>query len=135
MKKFLSILFAAVALLSFAACEQSDGDVDAPKPVLTLAAAEVEVAADAVAGEVAYTLENEKEGAEFTFEYEAEWLSAFAAADGKVTFTVAANDGDAREAKVTVKYDVATAEFTVKQAAKAAEEVKYDYEYNQVLFE
>ena len=99
---------------------ENEGGTEEKTPVLTLAAAEVEVAADAVAGEVAYTLENEKEGAEFTFECEAEWLSAFAATEGKVTFTVAANDGDAREAKVTVKYDVATAEFTVKQAAKAA---------------
>lgn len=122
MKKLFYLLLALP--LAFAACDPEPAPEPQPEakdPVLTLTSdATINVAAEGSEVEVTYTLENAKQGVEFTAEYEAEWISNFTYGE-TIKFEVAANDGDAREAKVTFKYDVASMEVTVKQAAKGEE--------------
>lgn len=110
--------------LVFAACENGSEDVDkTPEikdPVLTLtSSAIIEVAAEGGDYEITYTLENPREGVNLTAECAAEWVTELTAGE-KVTFMVAANDGDARETKILVKYDTESFEVAVKQAEKPA---------------
>ena len=63
--------------------------------------------------------------AAFTAESSETWLTATAAAD-KVTLKAAANTGEARSAKVTLKMGEKMAEITVNQAKGAPEEVNYN---------
>ena len=120
MKKLFYLLLALP--LAFAACEP---DTPGPQPEvndpqLTLTSSEIiNLPAEGGQGAIEYTLVNEKEGAEFTAEFEAEWISNFTFGE-TITFDVAANEAtDAREAKVTIKYDVASMEVTVKQAGES----------------
>ena len=88
------------------------------EPVLTLTSeATLEFAAEGGAGEITYTLENAQEGVELTAECAAEWVTDLTAGE-KVTFTVAANDGDARDTKIVVAYGTQKFEVVVKQDAK-----------------
>ncbi|MBQ8366948.1 MAG: BACON domain-containing protein [Alistipes sp.] len=101
------------------------GEEPAPDPVLTLTSNEVmEFTAEGGNGEITYTLENAVEGVELEATCEAAWVSNVTV-DEKVTFNVAANEGEAREAKVVVKYDTESFEVTVKQAAKVVEAPTY----------
>ena len=109
--------------LVFAACEPVDEPTPEPEvkdPVLTLTSKDVmEFSDKGGTGIVSYSLENPKEGATLEATCEADWIENLVAGDN-VVFSVAANDGEARETKVVVTYDVASFEVTVKQAAKAA---------------
>ncbi|MBQ8494113.1 MAG: BACON domain-containing protein [Alistipes sp.] len=97
---------------------------EVPAPVLTLTSdATMEFTAEGGAGEITYKLENAVEGTTLTATCEAEWVKDVAAGE-TVTFTVAANDGDAREAKVVVAYGEQKFEVTVKQAKKAEDPLK-----------
>ena len=123
MKKLFYILLALP--LAFAACEPVDEPTPEPQPevkdpVLTLTSKEViELGAQGGTGFITYTLENAKEGVTLEATCEAEWVENLVAGDN-VVFTVGANEGEARETKVVVTYDVASFEVTVKQAAKTA---------------
>ena len=90
------------------------------EPVLTLTSeATMEFAVEGGFGQISYTLENAVEGVELTATTEAEWISGLVASGGdKVLFTVAANDGEAREAKIAVAYGDLGFEVTVKQAER-----------------
>ena len=111
--------------LVFAACENgsegTDKKPDTPEvkdPVLTLTSdATMEFTAEGGAGEITYTLQNAVEGTTLTATCEAEWVKDVTAGE-TVTFAVAANDGDAREAKVVVAYGEQKFEVAVKQAKK-----------------
>ena len=123
MKKLFYLLLALP--LAFAACEpdtpepQPQPEVKDPQLILTSNSV-MSFKAEGGQGTIEYALVNEKEGAEFTAEFEAEWISNFTFGE-TITFDVAANEAtDAREAKVTIKYDVASMEVTVKQAGKTA---------------
>lgn len=83
----------------------------------------MEFTAEGDEGTITYTLQNAKEGVELTATCEANWVSTPVVGD-TITFTVAANDGDARETKIVVAYDALSFEVAVKQAAKQQEEPK-----------
>ena len=93
------------------------------EPVLTLTSeATLEFEAEGGNGEITYTLENPAEGVELEATCEADWVTNLTVGE-KVTFTVAANEGEARETKVVVAYDEQSFEVAVKQAKKADEPV------------
>ena len=125
MKKLFYLLMCMP--LAFAACvppteePTPEPQPEEKKPQLILTSNDVmNFKAEGGNGTIEYMLVNAKEGTEFTAEYEAEWISDFNYGE-TITFTVAENtDQAAREAKVTIKYDVASMEVTIKQAGKTA---------------
>ena len=114
--------------LAFAACELLPEPKPQPQPnqpKLTLTSSDtLEFSAEGGEAVITYTLENAVEGTELTATCEAAWVKAIAS--DKVRVTVEANEGEAREAKITVAYDTLSFDVTVKQAAKAAKEYLYD---------
>ena len=114
--------------LAFAACELLPEPKPQPQPdqpKLTLTSSDtLEFSAEGGEAVITYTLENAVEGTELTATCEAAWVKAIAS--DKVRVTVEANEGEAREAKITVAYDTQSFDVTVKQAAKAAKEYLYD---------
>lgn len=125
MKKLFFLLF---ALPLFAACTET-GNEPEPQPQpepekkaqLILTSDEVmNFNAEGGQGLIDYTLVNAKEGVEFASECEADWISDFVFGED-ITFVVAKNEGEAREAKITITYAEASMEVTVKQAQKSEE--------------
>ena len=123
MKKLFYLLLALPFVV--ASCEKKEEPAAPVKdPVLTLTSeATMEFTAEGDEGTITYTLQNAKEGVELTATCEANWVSTPVVGD-TITFTVAANDGDARETKIVVAYDALSFEVAVKQAAKQQEEPK-----------
>lgn len=127
-KHLLSLLLALP--LFFVACEP-DKPVD-PTPdkeyaaELTLtSAAEMNFGAEGGEGVITYTakmVEVTREAPEAQVEAtcEADWVTDLTVADN-ITFTVAANEAEARETKVVVTYSDKSFEVAVKQAAKGEE--------------
>ena len=136
-KHLLYLLFALP--LAFVACENTEE----PKPqvekeaVLTLTSeAEMNFGAEGGEGVITYTakmVEVTREAAEPKVEAtcEADWVTDLTVADN-ITFTVAANEADARETKVVVTYSDKSFEVAVKQAAKG-EEPEPEYVMDVVL--
>ena len=87
----------------------------APDPVLTVTKTEVEVLPEGGDSSFTYTLENPVEGVNLEVKADVEWISNLAAADGVVSFTVAANEGDVRQGYITLTYGELQAEVAVKQ--------------------
>ena len=120
--KNLFYLFCALPLL-VVACEQNEEEPKVETPVLALTSeATMEFAAEGGEGEITYTLQNAEEGVELTATTAAEWITDVAVAES-VTFTVAANEGDAREVEIVVAYGEQSFDVVVKQAAAAVEPV------------
>ena len=123
------LFFLLLALpLAFAACQKSSEAIDEPidqDPVLTITSESV-LNFDAQGGEaeITYTLEYATEGAQPTATCEAEWVEV--KVGDKIRVTVAANDGDAREAKIVVTYGPQNIGIAVKQKAKAAKVYLFD---------
>ncbi|MBR4046551.1 MAG: BACON domain-containing protein [Alistipes sp.] len=92
----------------------------APDPVITFEDSEVTVEAEGGVQSVAYTLENPVEGAELVATANVDWISEVAAQDGTLSFTVAQNDGELRNGKITLTYENITAELTVIQLVAGA---------------
>ncbi len=129
-----SLLCLLMALpLFFVACEDPEPGVD--KPAQKEYAAELTLTSDAEMnfeavggeGEITYTAkmvevtrESPAPQPEVEATCEAEWVTDLAVAE-KITFKVAANDGEARDTKVVVTYGDKSFEVAVKQAAKPAE--------------
>ena len=125
--------------LFFVACEDPEQGVD--KPVdkeyvaeLTLTS-EAEMNFDAAGGEgvitytakmVEVTRESPAPQPEVEATCEADWVTNLAVAEN-ITFTVVANEADARETKVVVTYSDKSFEVAVKQAAKQNEEPDPEY--------
>ena len=87
------------------------------EPSLTLkSTSEMSFAAEGGAGEIVYELKNAVAGTELEAEADAAWISDIIVAE-KITFAVAANDGAAREGKITATYGALSFEVKVKQAA------------------
>lgn len=126
--KIKNLFYLLLALpLVFAACNETPDVPPTPeaKPSLTLTSdAVLNFGAEGGEAEITYNLQNPVEGTELTVACEADWVEAVAG--DKVRVTVAANDGEAREAKIVVAYGDLNFEVTVKQAAKAAKEYLYD---------
>ena len=87
----------------------------APDPVLEVATTELEFTYEGGDGTFAYTLENPVDGVELEVKADVEWISNIAAADGAVSFTVAANEDAARKGMITLTYGELKAEVAVKQ--------------------
>ena len=93
------------------------------KPELKITANAVkEFTAEGGNGEFTYELKNAVEGTQLAVECKAEWIKAtLDEKNSKVTYTVAANEGEAREAIITLAYGELKAEALVKQVAKGEE--------------
>lgn len=123
MKKLFYLLLALP--LVFAACEQTEE----PKPqiekeaVLTLTSnATMDFTAEGGKGVITYTAEMKevtREAAPATVEAtcEADWVTDLVVAEN-ITFTVAANEGEARETKIVATFADKSFEVAVKQAKK-----------------
>lgn len=121
MKNLFYLLFALPLLV--VACEPNEEEPKVETPVLALTSeATMEFAAEGGEGEITYTLQNAEEGVELTATTAAEWITDVAVAES-VTFTVAANEGDAREVEIVVAYGEQSFDVVVKQAAAAVEPV------------
>ncbi len=100
------------------------GEYVVKAPAITLSIAGVTVEHDATSGEATVTATN-GDGWAINATTDATWVSNLAYADGKITFTTEANDGDARTATVNVTatkadYEDVTTTFTISQNAKPA---------------
>ena len=97
------------------ATQPAGGDVE---PSLNLtSASEMSFAAEGGNGEIKYELKNPVEGIELTATSEAAWITDITVGQ-TVTFAVAANEAEAREAIVVVAYGDLNFEVKVKQVAK-----------------
>lgn len=111
LNKLLILLLALP--LAFASC---DKNVETKKdPILTLTSNDVlTFDAESGKGEITYTLKNAAKGTELTATCDAEWITDLTASD-KVTFTVMANEDEARETKIVVAYGSQKFEVKVRQ--------------------
>ena len=141
MKKLFYLLLALPMML--AACEEApvneptgpntpdgpDGPdvpvVEEPKLSLT-SEATLSFSEEGGEGVITYTLENKKEDVELSATCEADWVSAPVVGE-TITFTVSANEGEARQTKIVVSYETQTFEVAIAQAA-VAETPVVDYE-------
>ena len=90
---------------------------ETPKTSLTLkSASEMSFGAEGGEGEIEYEIINSVPGAVVEATADVEWINA--TAGEKISFTVASNDGAAREGKIVVSYHNDEFEVQVKQAAK-----------------
>lgn len=127
--KLRNLFYALLALpMVLVACDEAPveepngpnnpGGDDQTEAVLTLTSeATMEFAAAGGEGEITFTLENAKEGVNLGVACDSIWVLVNDPAE-TITFTVEANDGEAREAKITVSYETKSFEVTIKQAAK-----------------
>ena len=121
MKKLFYLLLALP--LVFAACEEPEQGTDKPvekTPVLNVTETTLYFAVEGGAGVINYTVENAVEGTEVEATCEADWVANLTVAE-TITFTVAANDGEAREATIVVTYGELSKSVAIKQAAKGEE--------------
>ena len=121
------LLYLLLALpLAFAACEKAP-EVDKVEPTLALVSSPtLNFDANGGQAEISYTLTNPVEGTKLTATADADWVKAVVG--DKVRVTVEANEGEAREAKITVAYGKLSFDVTIKQGAKAAKTYLYDEE-------
>ena len=78
----------------------------------------VALAFDATEGEIPYTIDYAVDGVSLTATENADWISNIAVTANKVTFNTTANEGEARNATITLSYEGADdKEVTVTQAA------------------
>ena len=121
MKKLFYLLLALP--LAFVACDDPEPGTDKPvekTPVLKVTETTLSFEAKGGAGVINYSVENAVEGTEVEATCEADWVTDLTVAE-TITFNVAANDGEAREATVVVTYGELSKSVAVKQAAKGEE--------------
>ncbi len=121
MKKLFYLLLALP--LAFAACEEPEQGTDKPvekTPVLNVTETTLDFDAKGGAGVINYSVENAVEGTEVEATCAADWVADLTVAE-TITFTVAANEGEAREATIVVTYGELSKSVAVKQAAKGEE--------------
>ena len=95
---------------------------ETPKtPVFELVSAEtMEFGQDQALGTIEFKLENPVEGVEVVAKANAAWVSNVTVKENTIEFTVNANTGAAREAKITATYGMLEFKVTVKQAEYVA---------------
>ena len=110
--------------LSFeVAVKQAGKEVqETPKtPVFELVSAEtMEFGQEQALGTIEFKLENPVEGVEVVAKANQSWVGSFNVKENTIEFTVAANTGAAREAKITATYGMLEFKVTVKQAEYVA---------------
>ena len=119
--KLRNLFFALLALpLAFVACEPEPTPEPQPQEVVLTLTSDAELSFTAAGGngEIAYTLELNGQEAELTATSAAEWITDITV-DTVITFVVEANEGAAREDKITVAAGNKSFDVVVKQAAKA----------------
>ena len=101
---------------------QQAGKVEAPKaPVFELVSEEtMEFGQEQALGTIEFKLENPIENVEVSAKANASWISNVTVKESTIEFVVAANDGAAREAKITATYGMLEFKVTVKQAEYVA---------------
>ena len=130
MKKF----FALVALVAVAltACNKG-GDEPSYSSAIKLNKTAVEFGKNGGQQKVTFTISNPV-GGKVTAEENVEWMDAVVEFNAEVIITVEANEGDAREAKVTVKYADAK-DVTITVTQKGGNAGGYDVEFEAKRFE
>ena len=109
------------AVVKAVATTKTLAEGEEPKTSLTLkSASEMSFAAEGGSGEIKYEIVNPVEGTELKAEANVAWITDVAVAES-ITFGVEANDGEAREGKITATYGDLKFEVTVKQVAKGEE--------------
>ena len=119
--KLRNLFFALLALpLAFVACEPEPTPEPQPQEVVLTLTSDAELSFTAAGGngEIAYSLELNGQNVELTATSAAEWITDITV-DTVITFVVEANEGAAREDKVTVAAGNKSFDVVVKQAAKA----------------
>lgn len=119
-KLFLLLLLALPMV--FAAC---DKNVETKQePILKLTSNDsLTFDAEGGNGVITYSLKNAVSGTSLTATCEAEWITNLKASN-MVTFTVAANEGEARETKIVVSYGELMFEVKVRQNEKIENEIE-----------
>ncbi len=122
---FLTVLALSTATVG---CDDDDTIVTPPNPgvdapVLTLSSSVLNAAAEGGEQILTFKIENYVENRKVAATSEAQWFVLKAetnGAEGRIVLQVEKNEGEAREAEVTVTYEGAKdAKFTVRQAAAA----------------
>ena len=108
--------------LNFEVTVKQEGKKETPKaPVFELVSEEVmEFGQEQALGTIEFNLENPVAGVEVEAKANAAWVSNVTVKENTIEFVVAANDGAAREAKITATYGMLEFNVTVKQAAYVA---------------
>ena len=124
MRKFTNYFLMCFAMVALVACDIKDlptGGKPVGEPVITLALAEVEVAAEGGNYSVNYSVANSVESAMLTVVEDVEWITDVNIEADKISFTVVANSRkDERVATISVEYPEAEAKsFDVKQLGQA----------------
>ena len=112
--------------LAFAACTDTPDEVKKEAQLTLTSADTLEFSAAGGTAEISYSLVNPTEGVELTATADTEWVKVVAG--DKVRVTVEANNGEYREAKVTVAFGNKSFDVAVKQAAQEAKGYLYDME-------
>ena len=112
----------AYGKLSFEVTVKQEGKKETPKaPVFELVSDEVmEFDQEQALGTIEFKLENPVAGVEVEAKANATWVSNVTVKENTIEFVVAANDGAAREAKITATYGMLEFKVTVKQAEYVA---------------
>ena len=124
MRKFTNYFLMCFAMVALVACDIKDlptGGEPVGEPVITLALAEVEAAAEGGNYSVNYSVANSVESAMLTVVEDVEWITDVNIEADKISFTVVANSSkDERVATISVEYPAAEAKsFDVKQLGQA----------------
>ena len=108
--------------LNFEVAVKQEGKKETPKaPVFELVSEEVmEFGQEQALGTIEFNLENPVAGVEVEAKANAAWVSNVTVKENTIEFVVAANDGAAREAKITATYGMLEFKVTVKQAEYVA---------------
>lgn len=119
-----AVVRATISNLYFEVTVKQEGKKETPKtPVFELVSEEVmELSQEQQFGTIKFKLENPVAGVTVSVKSNQSWVNNFNVreADGEIAFVVDANNGAAREAKITATYGMLEFKVTVKQAEYVA---------------
>ena len=119
-----AVVRATIGNLYFEVTVKQEGKKETPKtPVFELVSEEVmELSQEQQFGTIKFNLENPVAGVTVSVKSNQSWVNNFNVreADGEIAFVVDANNGAAREAKITATYGMLEFKVTVKQAEYVA---------------
>lgn len=129
LKRFFSAL-AAVALVTFVACEKNPNEGKGGQASFKLDTTELNVSADGGAQEVKYTIENHAAGAVVLTNCAENWITNLSTATfGSITFNVVPNyQQEAREAKITVSYTGVEEKYEIVVKQEASTRPPFEFE-------